>query len=1056
VHLRSSVAVVAAIALGIAVPTGSSAAPPADPTSRFAKAPSSGRLSATVTPRAVQNNKKVDVIVQLTGDPVAVAEAKAGSDFSTTKRNQVKSTLRTAQDALAKQISGKGGSVTYRMQSAYNGVRVRIQSSKVAALTSLPGVKAVHTLTPKTLDNTESVPFIGSGTAWEAYGKTGKGVKLAIIDTGIDYTHADFGGPGTTAAFTQAAANSTAPADPNLFGPNAPRVKGGWDFVGDAYDADGDAEAATPKPDANPLDCEGHGSHVAGTAAGSGVTTDGKTYGGPYNKSTEKTAFKVGPGVAPQVDLYALRVFGCAGSTDVTVEAIDWAVDHGMDVINMSLGGPFGRSDDPDAVAASNAVAAGVVVVASAGNEGHAPYIVGSPSVGQGVISVAAVDSIGQFPGASLKSGDTTVKAINANGADLPSGNFSVVVVADDPATADNEALGCTADAFTAAGIEAGKNQLAVVERGTCARAAKAIFGQQAGAAAVLMVNTDDGYPPYEGRITSNPDTGEGFTVTIPFLGVPKSAGATVRGLAGKNLTMVSTQIDNPSFRDYADFSSGGPVNGDSGLSPLVAAPGVSISSAAVGTGSDSTVLSGTSMAAPHVAGVAALTVQAHPKWKASQIASAVVGTADPDKLADDVNSITLGGVGLVDPAQAVSTQTYVTGDKYFDKAGAVWEDSLSFGFAESNIGFAKTKSITITNTGNVPVVYTLTNVKDPDSRPATLRFSTNRVVVPARGSASVKVTLIAAAASVGSSIADPDDQFNFYQISGQVLLTASDRSQLRVPYLLVPRASSQLTASLAGGGHFDLAKWGSPGTPPALNVRLANPFGALTATADFYTLGLTDKADAKRGWGGSGYDLRAAGVQSFDVDGDKMLVFAVNNYTRWSNAATNEFDVLIDVDGDKTPDYDVFSYDSGYVRTGDYNGTVEVFIRDLATGAFGSSGFLATSPTDSSTILLPVLAGDLGLKASGPTRGAFTYTVQSFSLEDSDAGDEFSGSATYNPWARAIADGDYESVKPNRGLTVPVAVDRASWTAQKPLGVMVVAYDNRAGSAEAQLLTVR
>jgi len=186
VHLRSSVAVVAAIALGIAVPTGSSAAPPADPTSRFAKAPSSGRLSATVTPRAVQNNKKVDVIVQLTGDPVAVAEAKAGSDFSTTKRNQVKSTLRTAQDALAKQISGKGGSVTYRMQSAYNGVRVRIQSSKVAALTSLPGVKAVHTLTPKTLDNTESVPFIGSGTAWEAYGKTGKGVKLAIIDTGID------------------------------------------------------------------------------------------------------------------------------------------------------------------------------------------------------------------------------------------------------------------------------------------------------------------------------------------------------------------------------------------------------------------------------------------------------------------------------------------------------------------------------------------------------------------------------------------------------------------------------------------------------------------------------------------------------------------------------------------------------------------------------------------------------------------------------------------------------------------------------------------------------
>lgn len=1063
--LRSCVAAAAALALGVAVPTVSAAAPAARPHTAFAKAPSAGRLAATVKPRALQSTKKVDVIVQLTGDPVAVAEAKSGTAFSDAKRKQVKAKLRTAQDTLGTKIAAKGGNVTYRMQSAYNGVRVRISSSKVSSLTTLPGVAAVHTLTPKSLDNTESVPFIGTGTAWQAYGKTGKGVKIAIIDTGIDYTHADFGGPGTTDAFETAKANSAKPADKTLFGPKAPRVKGGYDFVGDDYDADADGAAAIPVPDPNPLDCQGHGSHVAGTAAGNGVTTAGKAYTGPYNQSTQKnTSFNVGPGVAPEAELYALRVFGCDGTTVVTTEAIDWAVDHQMDVINMSLGSTYGSSTDPDAVAASNAVAAGVVVVASAGNEGSSPYMVGTPSVGQGVVSVAAVDSGSQFAGASLKSGETTLTAINANNATLPSGSFEVVVVKDvdrPEAPGENEALGCSVEAFQAAGIEAGKKQLAVVERGTCARAAKAIFGQEAGAAAVLMVSTSDDFPPFEGRITYNPDDPtQKVTVTIPFLGVPSSDGSTIKGLAGQTLTMTPIGIDNPGFRKYASFSSGGPATGDSGLSPSVSAPGVSIASAAVGTGTDSAIRSGTSMAAPHVAGVAALAVQAHPKWRASQIASAIVGTADPEKVEDD-NSVRLGGSGLVDPAQVVATQTFVTGDRYFSKAGAVWEDSLSFGFAESNTAFVKSRTITVTNTGNVPVTYTLSAEEDASSLDAAaVRFSSKRVVVPARGSASVRVTLSARAAAIPSSMTGG---FGYHELSGQVLLTGSDKSKLRVPYLLVPRAASQLTASLSGGsgGHLDLAKAGSPSS---VNVKLTNPKGALDGSADFYTLGLTDRADVKRSWAGSGYDLRAAGVQSFDgytdefhPDEDTLLVFAVNNHSRWSNAATNEFDVLIDVDGDGEPDFDVFTFDSGYVRTGVFDGTTEVFYSDLhKENDLNAAGFMAFAPTDSSTILLQVVAGDLGLTATGPSKGAFSYTVQSSTILDTEAGDSFDGMATYNPWAKAVEDGLWETVKPNRTLTVPVAVNRTNWATQKPKGVMVVSLDNRAGAAEAQLVTLR
>jgi subtilisin family serine protease len=665
VKLKTLLVPLAALSVVLATPTPALAGPGADRADDFGKSPSKGPIGTSAKPRAIQRDGKINVMVQLSGDPVAVVQAKAGHRLSKAERDKVRSTLRKAQNAITGDIKAKGGKVDAQLQSAYNGIRVRIQASKADSLAKLPGVIGVRALTPKTLDNTTSVPYIGAPAAWTNSGKTGTGVKVAIIDTGIDYTHADFGGPGTAEAYTAAKAASTSAADPALFGPNAPRVKGGYDFVGDDYDAATPGKT-TPVPDVNPLDCEGHGTHVAGTAAGSGVTSDGKTYTGPYTDTAVKAAaFKVGPGVAPQADLYALRVFGCSGSTDVTAQAIDWAVANGMDVINMSLGGPFGRSTDPDAVAASNAVAAGIVVVASSGNAGTSPYITGSPAAGQGVISVAAVDSVGTFPGATITGGGTTLDVINANGASLAGlGSLKAVVVGDDPTTTGvNEALGCSAQNFTDAGIVSGGHQLAIVKRGTCARVAKAIFGQQAGAAAVLMINNADSLPPFEGEITSNPDDGTAYTVTVPFLGAAGVDAAKVTGLEGADVTLADTKLDNPAFCQVADFSSRGPVNGDSGLSPSLAAPGVSIASAGIGTGSGAAILSGTSMAAPHVAGVAALAVQAHPNWTASQVATSLVNTSDPEKVAG--STVIDSGAGLVDPAQAVTNTTIVTGDQY-------------------------------------------------------------------------------------------------------------------------------------------------------------------------------------------------------------------------------------------------------------------------------------------------------------------------------------------------------------------------------------------------------
>src|SRR5260370_3451201 len=159
-----------------------------------------------------------------------------------------------------------------------------------------------------------------------------------------------------------------------------------------------------PTPATNPLEWRGQGSDAAGAAAGFGVLSDGSTFHGPYNATTISShTWNVGPGVAPGADIYAYRVFGCTGSSNIVALAINRAVADGVNVISMSLGSNLGGTDDPTSVASQNAFNDGVAVVASAGNAGPSAYIVGSPSTANGVLSVAAIDgSTPTFPGAIL------------------------------------------------------------------------------------------------------------------------------------------------------------------------------------------------------------------------------------------------------------------------------------------------------------------------------------------------------------------------------------------------------------------------------------------------------------------------------------------------------------------------------------------------------------------------------------------------------------------------------------------------------------------------------
>ncbi len=1026
---RVGAAVVVSVALAAGLPAANAASNPA-PRPAFTKI-DGGKISLAKAHLLSTDRRPTSVIVQLAGNPVTVVDANAPQPMTKTQRAQVQANLKQKQAPIADDVRARGGTVLAAYQLAYNGLRVSIAANKVAQLSRIPGVVAVRHLTPKTISNVHGVPAIGAPQVWQGVGAagplTGEGMKIGIIDTGIDYTHADFGGPGTPDAYQAALATDTAPADPSLFGPDAPRVKGGVDLVGDAYDAAGSGDALIPHPDQNPLDCYGHGTHVAGTAAGSGVLSDGTTYTGSYRSDTVSgNDWLVGPGVAPRASIYAIRVFGCAGSTSVVVDAVEWAVAHGMDVINLSLGSPYGGPNDPDAVAINNAGRDGVIASISAGNSGQGDYLVGSPGSANAAITVAASDPTQSFPGADItlsSNPGSPVTAIDANGISVAGlGSLPVkVLYTGTPHDAAHISLGCNPSEYTDAGVV---GYLVVVRRGTCARVARAIYGQQAGAAAVVLINNATTYPPFEGKITSNPDTGVPYTVTIPFLGVPSSLTGALFAADGGSATFADSTVANPGYLVPASFTSGGARSGDSVLKPDVTAPGVSIASAGIGTGTQSTVLSGTSMAAPHVAGLAALVREAHPRWHAVKYwKAAIVNTAS----ADLVNGYTarIAGAGFVQGPPAVQTDTVALGDA----ATA----TLSYRFKELSSDFAAIHNVTLRNFGSTPASFTIGHSHDAGDPHSLVLPAT--VTVPARGTMTVPVELDVPAATTA-------DSSTFHDVSGLVTFTpvsGADNSgvALAVPYYFVPQAVSNVTTTMSPK---QLAK------NHTADATVSNVGGVVTGNADWYAWGLSDPRDAGIG----SNDVKAVGVQSFPG----LVVFALDTWKRWSNAAANEYDVYVDVNGDSVDDYAVVEADFGSLLTGNPTGVPAVAVFDLRTGS-GTIDYLADAPTNSTTMVLPVDVGQLcasGSPCLSSGNPRISYHAVAFGRDGTV--DSVTGTAGYNAFSPAISNGMYDTLAPGASTTETVTVDPVEYAVTPPLGLMVVTHDN-IGAREARLFSV-
>jgi len=541
------------------------------------------------------------------------------------------------------------------------GVVKRIWKDNVVRLpkneSSIQNQKAVKDIPP-------ALPHLGVDRLHNEDIK-GQGIKVGVIDTGIDYNHPDL----------------------------KESYKGGYDFV----DNDNDPMESTPadqKASGEPESVDGnsfvteHGTHVAGTIAAD------------PNNDVEYAM----TGVAPDVELYAYRVLGHYGSglDSWVIAGIEKAVEDGMDVINLSLGNGNNNSLDPTSVAINNAALQGVVPVIAGGNAGPTSATIGSPGASPLAITVGASDVPTDIPTVKTSLGDISVQN-TLMGHGLGKDYLNVI---DKDYNVVDVGIGTEED-YTGKDLN---GKVALIARGVLTFDEKIRRAHEKGAVAVLIYNNDVGEIPYF--------LGENYGY-VPTFKMLQADGAklvdSLKANPAATIKLSDFQSNMTTGDVLADFSSRGPVSNNFDIKPDVVAPGVSTLSSVpeyinspedgVDYSHSYASLSGTSMATPHVAGIAALILQSHPDYTVADVKAALMNTAVPLKgRTYNVNEV---GAGRVDAYEAVHNNTLIEVQNKtitLDKDGFKQQiddisGSLPFGsIAQSDENQTRTTSISIKN----------------------------------------------------------------------------------------------------------------------------------------------------------------------------------------------------------------------------------------------------------------------------------------------------------------------------------------------------------------------
>ena len=608
-----------------------------------------------------------------------------------------RASLRSVQAGLRQRIEAlPNAAVREQMDTVFNGLAVRLRPQDVASVQAMPGVAEVLPSIEyhKVLD--AALPLIDVPAAWSSAkiggeAGAGRGVKVGIIDTGIDINSpmlqdSSLTPPPGFPLFT--APSGSCPNSDQAF--TNSKVIVARNYVSLLSSAD---------PNCDAMDRDGHGTFVSAIVAG---------------RRAQAPLANIA-GIAPEAFLGSYKVFGTPGVNDgasisAILKALDDATKDGMDIVNLSLGAAtmVPPSQDPLATAVNAAVNAGVTVVVAAGNGGPATGTITSPGTAPGAITVAATTNSRVLANSLQLSGSVPappslqlIAAVVSNGPAISSDVGPLPLI--DIITIDSSASACSA-------LPGGSlnGATALIRRGGCSFETKVLNAYAAGAAAVVIYNNQFQQPPIGmdiGSATQIPSVMIGNTDGLAVESYLAAAGSTATG------KIVAQQQAIPTTpNQVTGFSSAGPST-DFGIKPDLAAPGSNIYSAeqrnypageqysADGFGQ----ASGTSFSSPMVTGAAALVKQALPSFTPAQVKSAVVQTAANvlTPFSDGVSGVLAWGSGLLDVGAAVSTPATVS------------PSSISFGINTPGTALSRTFNLSITNVTSAGDTFTLTQASD-------------------------------------------------------------------------------------------------------------------------------------------------------------------------------------------------------------------------------------------------------------------------------------------------------------------------------------------------------
>jgi minor extracellular serine protease Vpr len=917
------------------------------------------------------------VVVRLKADSVAEVAARGRgptiqkAQLARVEAQQARVVARATQlDATARVLGST--------QRALNAVMLRINATQLGRLANSPDVERISPVVNYELDLSETVPYIGATAAHDA-GFTGEGVRVAVLDSGVDYTHAALGGPGTRAAYDAAFGMNTQSGhnrqiDDRLRGRllfPTESVVGGFDFVGEQW------PFGPLRPDPDPIDCGfkdikpqkiavaaglvqcsgGHGTHVADILGGN-------------------------IGVAPDADLYAVKVCSsvstsCSGVA--LIQGMDFAVDpngdgstaDAVDIVNMSLGSVYGQVFFDDlSQAVENASSIGVLTVAASGNAADKPYVTDSPAAAPSAISVAqtevpsAVQAVMQVLTPPSIAGDylavfqpwsVPLEETGAIEAPLQYGDG-----------AGGNLNGC---APFAAGSLAGK--IVLVDRGTCNFTLKVSnVGVAGGLAAIIgLIAPGDPFTGADGG--DRPIDIPGFMISQADSNTLKSglaAGVTIRFDPEQGIPLVGTVVGS---------SSRGPTMLDNRVKPEIGAPGASVSAIA-GRFNATGPFGGTSGATPMVAGSAALVLDAFASRSPAEVKAVLMNTADTDI----DNSLPDFGGRLAPVSRIGGGEVRV--DAAIRSPVAAWDTELesgvlSFGFHDvTDAVTTLTREVTLKNYTGVARSYTISNefrFAEDEASGAVSITAPASVNVGANGTATFDVTLTIDGEALGNWLLNSGSNgasgnaLTGQEFDGYLRLTDAS-SEVHLGWQVLPRQAGDVQASadeMAADESIDLT---NNGVGPARVIGYSL-IGQSPDNPDEGSLGGQNPV----------IDIKNVGSQTLFIPGDPtpeegdvglctedptadsfVLALAVSTWERQTHAnAPAAFEFDIDTSGDGVADFAIFNQDLSGGALSD--GRNIVFTQDLNDPEAPAQAFFFTlHATNAATTVLLVCAEQIGM----------------------------------------------------------------------------------------------